>query len=142
MTDQPFGLSTIGQILVPVRDVARATAFYRDRLGMRFLFDFPGMAFFDAGGLRLYLAEPEGAEFDGKATIYYRVADIETAVRALEERGVVFTDQPHVVHRDGTNELWMAFTKDPDGNNVALMSEVPQAGDAAGRPPGGTDVSR
>jgi catechol 2,3-dioxygenase-like lactoylglutathione lyase family enzyme len=127
MSEQPFGLSTIGQIMIPVRDVTRATAFYRDQLGMRFLFDFPHMAFFDAGGVRLYLAEPEAPDFRGKATIYYRVADIEHAYRTLQERGVVFTDEPHVVYRDGTNELWMAFTKDPDGNNVGLMSEVPEA---------------
>ena len=128
MADQPFGLSTIGQILVPVADVARATAFYRDQLGMRFLFDFPHMAFFDAGGVRLYLAEPEAPDFRGVATIYYRVPDIAAAYRALAERGVPFSGGPHVVHNDGTQELWMAFAKDPDGNNVALMSEVPVAG--------------
>jgi catechol 2,3-dioxygenase-like lactoylglutathione lyase family enzyme len=127
MTDDAFGLSTIGQILVPVRDVERATAFYRDALGMRFLFAFPHMAFFDADGVRLYLAEPESPDFSGRATIYFRVTDIEAAVAALEARGVAFGDRPHVVHRDGSSELWMCFTKDPDGNNVGLMSEVPIA---------------
>ena len=125
MTEAPFGLSTIGQILIPVRDIDRAVRFYRDRLGMRFLFEFPHMAFFDADGVRLYLAEPESPDFRGRATVYFRVAELEAAVAALEERGVVFGDRPHVVHRDGTNELWMAFLKDPDDNNVALMSEVP-----------------
>ena len=127
MPDQPFGLSTIGQILVPVSDVARATAFYRDQLGMRFLFEYPGMAFFDAGGVRLYLAQPEEPGFRGVATIYYRVPDLNDAVAALEARGVVFTVKPHLVHRDGTSQLWMAFTTDPDGNNVGLMTEVPDA---------------
>ena len=127
MSDEPFGLSAIGQILVPVSDVGRATAFYRDQLGMRFLFDYPGMAFFDAGGVRLYLAEPESPEFRGVATIYYRVPDLDAAVATLEARGVAFTTGPHLVHRDGTIELWMAFTTDPDGNNVGLMSEVPDA---------------
>ena len=125
MSEQPFGLSTIGQILVPVRDVEVATAFYRDRLGMRFLFDFPGMAFFDAGGVRLYLSEPEAPGFQGIATIYYRVDDIDAAYESLRGRGVEFTDAPHLVHRDGASQLWMCFAKDPDGNNVALMSEVP-----------------
>lgn len=124
MSDAPFGLSTIGQILVPVRDVGRATAFYRDALGMRFLFAFPGMAFFDADGVRLYLSEPESPDFSGQATIYFRVPDITAAVATLEARGVVFGERPHVVHRDASSELWMCFTKDPDGNNVALMSEV------------------
>jgi catechol 2,3-dioxygenase-like lactoylglutathione lyase family enzyme len=127
MSDEPFGLSTIGQVLVPVSDVGRATAFYRDQLGMRFLFEYPGMAFFDAGGVRLYLAEPEAPEFRGVATIYYRVPDLDAAVATLEARGVSFTEKPHLVHRDGTIELWMAFTTDPDGNNVGLMSEVPDA---------------
>lgn len=128
MPDEPFGLSTIGQVLIPVSDLARATAFYRDQLGMRFLFEYPGMAFFDAGGVRLYLAEPEEADFRGVATIYYRVADLGEAVATLEARGVGFTIPPHLVHRDGTVQLWMAFTKDPDGNNVGLMSEIPDDG--------------
>jgi methylmalonyl-CoA/ethylmalonyl-CoA epimerase len=126
MTDSEFGLSTIGQIMVPVRDAERATAFYRDALGLRFLFAFPHMAFFDADGVRLYVAEPEDPSFRGVATIYFRVPDIAAAVETLNARGAAF-ERPHVVHRDGTNELWMAFAKDPDGNNVGLMSEVPMA---------------
>jgi catechol 2,3-dioxygenase-like lactoylglutathione lyase family enzyme len=124
MTEAGFGLSTIGQILVPVGDVERATAFYRDVLGMRFLYAFPGMAFFDAGGVRLYLASPDEPGFGGASTIYYRVPDIEAAVRVLEARGVAFAQRPSVVHRDGATELWLAFARDPDGNNVGLMSEV------------------
>ena len=85
------------------------------------------MAFFDAGGVRLYLAQPEEPGFRGVATIYYRVPDLDDAVAALEARGVVFTVKPHLVHRDGASQLWMAFTTDPDGNNVGLMTEVPDA---------------
>lgn len=124
-TETPFGLSTIGQILVPVRDADAATAFYRDALGLRFLFAFPHMAFFDADGVRLYLAEPESPDFGGRATLYFRVPDLGAAVAALEGRGVVFGSRPHVVHRDPSHALWMAFTTDPDGNNIGLMSEVP-----------------
>ena len=127
MTETPFGLSTIGQILVPVRDAVAATAFYRDALGLPFLFAFPHMAFFDANGVRLYLSEPESADFRGKATLYFKVPDIEAAVAALEARGVAFDERPSVVHRDPSYELWMCFTKDPDGNNIGLMSEVPTA---------------
>lgn len=128
MTDQPFGLATLGQVLVPVSDAERATAFYRDALGIPFLFAFPHVAFFDADGVRLYLAEPESPDFRGKATLYFRVRDITEAVTALESRGVVFTDRPHVVHSDGATQLWMCFTKDPDENNIGLMSEVFTAG--------------
>jgi methylmalonyl-CoA/ethylmalonyl-CoA epimerase len=126
MTDETFGLSTLGQVLVPVTDVERATAFYRDQLGVRFLFAYPGIAFFDADGVRLYLANPESADFGGRATLYFKVPDIQAAVSVLAARGVAI-GSPHVVHRDPSYELWMAFTKDPDGNNIGLMSEVPTA---------------
>src|SRR5436190_24276227 len=108
MTDEAFGLSTLGQILVPVTDVDRSTAFYRDRLGMRFLYAFPGIAFFDADGVRLYLASPEAPDFAGHATLSFKVPDIHAAAAALEARGVAFTGKPHVVHRDPAYELWMA----------------------------------
>jgi methylmalonyl-CoA/ethylmalonyl-CoA epimerase len=121
----PFGLRRIGQIRVQVTDVERAVTFYRDALGMPFLFAFPGMAFFDLDGVRLMLVEPEGRAFGGESAIYYRVDDIAAAVEALESRGVTFDDQPHVVHRDPAYDLWMAFFRDPDGNVLALMSEVP-----------------
>ncbi len=125
MTEPSFALSTIGQILVPVRDAEASTAFYRDVLGLPFLFAFPHVAFFDADGVRLYLAEPERPDFGGRATLYFRVDDIAAAVAALEARGAVFGEPPHVVHRDPAYDLWMAFTTDLDGNNIGLMSEVP-----------------
>ena len=132
-----FRLDAIGQIHVSVRDVDRAVEFYRDRLGMRFLYQFPHMAFFDCGGIRLYLSVPESPAFGGRSTIYYSVPDIEVAVAALESRGVAFADRPHVVHATDETELWMAFFTDPDENNLALMSEVPRrpAGDGQGSPP-------
>ena len=119
------GLSSIGQVRVAVRDVERAVAFYRDTLGMPFLFQFPGMAFFDLNGTRLMLVDPESRDFGGKSVIYYRVGDIGQAHAALTERGVEFSDAPHVVHSDDGHELWMCFFNDPDGNVLALMSEVP-----------------
>jgi catechol 2,3-dioxygenase-like lactoylglutathione lyase family enzyme len=124
MTDEPFGLHQIGQIRIQVTDVDRAVGFYRDALGMSFLYAFPGMAFFDVEGVRLMLVEPEGRDFGGVSVIYYRVDDIGQAVTTLEARGVTFDDQPHVVHRDAAYDLWMAFFRDPDGNVLALMSEV------------------
>jgi catechol 2,3-dioxygenase-like lactoylglutathione lyase family enzyme len=125
MAEQRFGLGRIGQIHVSVRDVDRAVEFYRDRLGIPLLFTFPGMAFFDCDGVRLYLSWSDDPSFQGSSTLYFTVASIMDAVAALEARGVAFEDRPHVVHRTETTELWMAFLKDPDGNNLALMSEVP-----------------
>ena len=119
-----FGLRRIGQIRIQVTDVDRAVGFYRDLLGMPFLFAFPGMAFFDLDGVRLMLVEPEGRAFGGESAIYYRVDDIAAAHGTLTDRGVVFDDAPHIVHRDADYDLWMAFFRDPDGNVLALMSEV------------------
>ncbi|MDP9468231.1 MAG: VOC family protein [Chloroflexota bacterium] len=127
MAEGPWGLRQVGQIRINVADVDRAVAFYRDVLGMSFLFAFPGLAFFDVDGVRLMLAEPEGRDSGGESAIYYRVDDIGQAVATLENRGVSFDDQPHVVHRDPAYDLWMAFFRDPDGNVLALMSEVPTA---------------
>ncbi len=120
------GLGRIGQIAVVVHDLARATAFYRDTLGMTFLFDAPPkMAFFDCSGIRLMLSLPESADFDHPASvIYYTVDDIQAAAAALESRGVAFEGAPHVVARLPHADLWMAFLRDPDRNVLALMSEV------------------
>jgi methylmalonyl-CoA/ethylmalonyl-CoA epimerase len=128
LSDPTFGLGPIGQVLVPVSDVERAAAFYRDVLGIRYLFGFPGMAFLDADGVRLYLASPEEDGFAGRSTLYFRVADIGGAVAELEARGVVFTGRPQMIFDDGTQQTWMCFTKDPEGNNVVLMSEVSSRG--------------
>jgi methylmalonyl-CoA/ethylmalonyl-CoA epimerase len=124
---EPFGLHAIGQILVPVSDVDRAVTFYRDTLGMRFLFQYPGMSFFECDGIRLLVGVPEPGVSVGPVTIYYRVEDIEAAAAALASRGVAFDHPPHVVHRTESTALWMASLTDPDGNPVVLMSERPLA---------------
>jgi methylmalonyl-CoA/ethylmalonyl-CoA epimerase len=127
-----FGVSKIGQIAMTVGDLPRAVAFYRDVLGMRFLFEAPpAMAFFDCGGIRLMLSLPEttgatqGQQFG--SILYYAVDDIEAAARALEARGVRFEQPAHVVARLPHADLWMAFLRDPDGHLLAIMSEVPKA---------------
>ena len=122
----PFGLGPIGQIAVPVRDVERAIAFYRDVLGMRFLFQAPpGLGFFDCAGVRLMLDGPAGAKAGAHGTVlYYKVPDIREAFAALTGRGVAFEGQPHLIAKMPDHELWMAFFRDPDGNLLALMSEV------------------
>lgn len=120
------GLRTIGQIHVSVTDVDRAVAFYRDVLGVPFLFRVQGqpMAFFDCDGVRLYLGVPESDEFRSRGVLYFTVEDIAEAYTVLAERGVAFRDEPHLVHRAERSELWMAFFTDPDGNNLALMADV------------------
>jgi methylmalonyl-CoA/ethylmalonyl-CoA epimerase len=121
-----FGLTRIGQIAVPVEDVERAIAFYRDVLGMRFLFSAPpGLAFFDCGGIRLMLDAAAGdQERCFSSIIYYRVPDIGLAFDALRDRGARFEGEPHLIATLPDHELWMAFLHDPDRNLLALMSEV------------------
>jgi methylmalonyl-CoA/ethylmalonyl-CoA epimerase len=122
--DTTFGLGQIGQIAVTVSDVERAVAFYRDVLGMRFLFQFPNLAFFDCGGVRLMLTLPEGTAVGGNSVIYYKVDEIERAADLLASRGVTFEAKPHLIAKMPDHELWMAFFRDPDGNLLALMCEV------------------
>jgi methylmalonyl-CoA/ethylmalonyl-CoA epimerase len=122
-----IGISGIGQIAVNVHDIDRAIAFYRDVLGLKFLFQAPNMAFFDCGGIRLMLGLPDKPELDHPASIlYYRVDDIAAAHASLRSRDVRFEHEPRKVHEDERHELWLAFFRDPDGNPVALMSEVPR----------------
>ena len=116
----------IAQISMNARDLPRAIAFYRDALGLRFLFEAPPkMAFFDCGGIRLMLGVPEEKEFDHPGSVlYFKVDDIRATHATFQERGVTFRTEPHLVARMPDHELWMAFFQDSEGNTLALMSEV------------------
>ena len=125
MTPQPaFGLGEIGQIGLTVTDQARAVEFYRDKLGMRALFEVPGLAFFDCQGIRLMLNAAEKPGESYSSILYYRVPDIHAAYNELLRRGVTFEREPHLVARMPDHELWMAFFRDPDRNLLALMSDL------------------
>lgn len=119
-----LALSTIGQIAVTVRDLPRAIAFYRDILGVPFLFEAPGMAFFQAGDTRLMFGLPENDEQNFSSILYFKVDDINGTYQHLKASDVPFTHEPRLVHRGSTTDLWLAFFTDPDGNTMALMSEV------------------
>ena len=121
----PLGLNRIGQIAINVHDLKTAIAFYRETLGLKFLFEVPTMAFFDCGGIRLMLGVAEKPEFDHPASIvYYTVEDIHKTHEILTSRGVLFESNPHLVVRMPDHELWMSFFRDLDNNMLALMSEV------------------
>jgi catechol 2,3-dioxygenase-like lactoylglutathione lyase family enzyme len=114
-------LRGIGQIAVRAGDLPRAVVFYRDRLGLTYLFEAPGLAFFECGGIHLMLSGAETPEFDHAASVlYFDVAEIASAHRTLSDRGVHFRDEPHVVHRAGDRALWMAFFDDSEGNVFAI----------------------
>lgn len=122
--------ATIGQLLIPVTELDRAVAWYRDTLGIPLLFTAPPqMSFFQAGEIRLLVgvAPPSHAGLRG-STIYFRVTDIQAVHATLAARGVRFNVEPHIVHRTPTSELWLAEFTDPDGNHLALMSETPKQG--------------
>lgn len=122
----PSPLGQIGQILVPVSDVDRSVAFYEQVLGLPLTMRFPGIAFFDAAGVRLYLATVPQADFQGRATIYFRVADVSATLELLESRGAPVRERPGIAHRAEDHDLWLAFVTDPDGNQIGLMREAPK----------------
>jgi len=122
-----FGLAAIGQIGITVTDVDRAVAFYRDTLGMKLLFQVPGMGFFDCAGVRLMLSVSERPAETYSSILYFNVPDIQEAHRTMASRGVAFEGEPHMIARMPDHDLWMAFFRDPDRNLLALMSAVPRA---------------
>lgn len=121
-----IGITHLGQIAINVKNVDRAAAFYQDILGLKLLFKAPpGLAFLDCGGVRLMLDHAEKAEFDHLSSIlYFSVPDIQTAFAKLKEGGVRFEDEPHVIARMPSHDLWMTFFRDTEGNLMALMSEM------------------
>lgn len=123
----PFNLNRIGQIALTVRDVDRAEAFYQQTLGLRKLYRFGDLTFFDCAGVRLLLEKAHDPDAAGRGSpIYFACNDIALAVRDLKQRGVMFESVPHCVARMDDHDLWMAFFRDPDGNTLALMHEAPK----------------
>lgn len=116
-------LGSVGQIARSVRDIRQAEAFFRDVLGLSHLYSFGNLAFFDCGGVRLFLTQED--ELGSDSLVYFRVDDIHQAVEQLTARGAEFINAPHMIHRhdDGVEE-WMAFFKDPDGRPLALMTQT------------------
>ncbi|HEY1013266.1 MAG TPA: VOC family protein [Herpetosiphonaceae bacterium] len=121
-----LALGPLGQIALPVEDPERATAFYRDTLGLPHLFSAGPLAFFDCGGVRLMLSPPEGDGPRAGSTLYFKVGDIAAAHAALQARGVAFVDEPHVIAEMADHTLWMVFFRDSEGNLLGLMSEAPR----------------
>ena len=116
-------LGPLGQVSRKVKDITAARSWYTQTLGLKHLYSFGDLAFFDLGGTRLFLSQGEGAEAD--SILYFRVPDIRAAHAELASRGIEFINAPHIIHRheDGTEE-WMAFFKDNDGRPLAIMSQM------------------
>jgi methylmalonyl-CoA/ethylmalonyl-CoA epimerase len=127
-TTASLGISRLAQISINAHDLDRATAFYRDKLGLPLLFTAGKMAFFDCGGVRLMLATPEQPELDHPSSIlYFTVPDIAAAHQQMQAGGVRLEGEPHVIARMPAHDLWMVHFYDSEGNLHALMSEVRRA---------------
>jgi catechol 2,3-dioxygenase-like lactoylglutathione lyase family enzyme len=114
----------VGQIARRVKDIAAARKWYGEVLGLKHLYSFGDLAFFDCGGTRLFLSQDTSVE-QPESILYFRVPDIRRAHDTLVARGVQFTHVPHMIHRheDGTEE-WMAFFMDNDGRPLGIMSQA------------------
>ncbi|HEV1993131.1 MAG TPA: VOC family protein [Candidatus Acidoferrum sp.] len=127
-TPANLGITNIGQICINVQDLQRATAFYRDVLGLPLLFTVPNLAFFDCAGVRLMLGRAETPEFDHPSSIlYFRVPDLNAAYQRLVELSVQIFAPPRLIAPMPTYDLWMAAFRDSEGNIHQLMSEVPRS---------------
>ncbi len=116
------GLSKLEQIALGTRDLAKAIAFYRDALGLKLMFEVSGMAFFDAGGVRLMIGPSHtGKPPVGDAWLYFAAGDWAATEAALEKRGVKFEKPAEIVQRAEGKEHALRFFKDPDGNYLAIM---------------------
>lgn len=117
-------LARIGQIALPVSDPDRAEVFYGEMLGLKKLFRFGALVFFDCAGVRLML-EGSAKTVQPAAGMchYFRVDSIPDSVAELKGRGLRFEDDPHLIAKMPDHELWMTFFKDPDGHLLALMEE-------------------
>jgi catechol 2,3-dioxygenase-like lactoylglutathione lyase family enzyme len=124
-SDSDLRLGQLGQIGMTVTDLDRSVAFYRDTLGLKFLFRVPNLAFFDCAGIHLMLGLPEANGEMFKPILYFRVDDIQKAADELFRRGVAFETKPALVARMEKHDLWLAAFRDPDRNVIELMSEVP-----------------
>jgi methylmalonyl-CoA/ethylmalonyl-CoA epimerase len=123
-----MNLSTIGQIALAVSDADRSEAFYEQTLGLRKLYRYGQLVFFDCAGVRLMLSPPENGETVtvGQGALYFRVADLVLAVGDLKSRGVAIVSEPHLTAPMPDHDLWMAFIRDPDGHLIGLMMEAPK----------------
>ena len=120
-------LNGVMQIAIPARDIARATAFYRDALGFGLLMNGPNMAFLDCNGIMIYLdANPGGAEPGGNSLVYFRATNIERAHEAFKNSGVTIHREPHIIASLPDRDVWLMWIRDSEANLLGIMEERPK----------------
>jgi methylmalonyl-CoA/ethylmalonyl-CoA epimerase len=121
-------MNQIGQIAIPVSNTDRSEAFYEQTLGLRKLYRYGDLSFFDCAGVRLMLSPPETGEAvkPSQGAIYFRVADLALAAKDLRAKGAEIFSEPHLLAPMPDHDLWMAFTRDPVGHLIGLMMEAPK----------------
>ena len=126
--EQSFQIQELAQVALTVADLSQARHFYETVLGMRFLFESGGMVFFQCGTVRLMIGTSDKPHGEQGTLLYFRVPDLQSADRYLKAKGTVFVQEPHLVARMKSHDLWLAFIKDPSENTLGLMSEVERDG--------------
>ena len=121
-------INQIGQIALAVSDTDRSEAFYEHTLGLRKLYRYGALTFFDCAGVRLMLSPPENGQpvTVAQGAIYFRVSDLLLTVQGLRDKGVAIESEPHLIAPMPDHDLWMAFIRDPDGHLIGLMMEAPR----------------
>ncbi len=119
-TQTDLKLTRVGYLMIPVRDLARALAFYRDSLGLPVHFANDEFAFLNGGGVALALrhakdfkAEPETSAIE----VVFEVENIDAAYESLRARGVSFRIAP----KEATGDKFVADFRDPDGHVLSIF---------------------
>jgi methylmalonyl-CoA/ethylmalonyl-CoA epimerase len=120
-------LNELGQVSLSVDSADEAERFYSEKLGLRKLYRFGNLVFFDCGGVRLFIEQSGITPFvPSSSVLYFRIPDIGFAFRELARKGVSFIDEPHLIAPMADHDLWMVFFRDPARNTLALMHEAPR----------------
>jgi methylmalonyl-CoA/ethylmalonyl-CoA epimerase len=121
----PIRPTALHQVALFAHDLDRATAFYRDVLGLTFLFSAPpGMSFFDCGGVRVLIGNAAASGPNPpRSMLYWRVGNIEEASRRLAAHGVDVGKGPAMIAKLPDREVWLLEFEDSEGNASALMQE-------------------
>ena len=117
-------LTGILQVAITVKEIDRATAFYRDTLGLPVLMTAPNMAFFNCGGVRLYLSSGQSSEHAaGNSFLYFRTPDMSGFLADAKAKNVSIHQEPQIIAHMPDHDLWLMWIKDSEGNLLGIMEE-------------------